>query len=314
MDYDIHTVSPDRVDTADHTFKITTTSDKTELIPSIRSVGILHPPILIEKGKRWRVVCGFRRISASGALGMKEIPAFVLRGRSLEQCARVAISDNACQRSLNVVEQARAYALLRRIEKRPEDWKTSAVASGLPASQSAMERILPVADMPASLQNGLLAGNIALPVALQIDRLADTDASALANLFGKISVGLNVQRELLDTILDISKRDRSTVADLIRHEEIDAILNNAEIPVPQRVQQLRHLLKNKRYPSLCRAEQSFNDMVKSLKLDSHLQLHPPRFFEGKTYRANLSFDSCEQLRLLQAELDKLIHHPKFLPE
>lgn len=314
MDYDIQPVPVDRIDTADHTYRITTTSDKTDLTPSIRSVGILQPAVLIEKGAGWCIVCGFRRISASKSLNMKAIPAFVVDGRSSEHCARMAISDNACQRSLNVVEQARAYALIRRVEKRSEAWIKIATASGLPASQAAMERIAPVADMPALLQDGLLSGNIALPVALQIHSLSDPEAAAFGNLFGKISTGLNVQRELLETILDISRRDRSTVAELIGHETIDAILNNAEIPVPQKVQQLRQWLKRMRYPSLNRAEEAFDDMLKSLKLNSRLQIQPPRFFEGKTYQARLSFESCEQLRRLQAELDKLIRHPHFLPE
>jgi len=314
MDYDIQPVPLDRIDTSDHTFKITTTIDKTDLTPSIRSVGILQPPVLIEKGDRWCVVCGFRRISASKALKMKETPAFVLDGRSLAQCARIAVTDNACQRPLNVVEQARSFALINRIEAHPEARAKIAATSGLPASQAAMDRILPVADMPEFLQAGLLSGNIALPVALQIDRLNDTDAKALGTFFGQISTGLNIQRELLDTILDISKRDRATVADLIGNEKIQAIVNNEEISVPQRVQRLRLLLKKLRYPSLSRAEEAFDNLLKSLKLNSRLQLQPPRFFEGKTYGANLSFDSREQLRMLQTELDKLIHHSHFLPD
>ncbi|WP_319525380.1 ParB/RepB/Spo0J family partition protein [uncultured Desulfosarcina sp.] len=314
MDYDIQTVPLNRIDTADHTFKITTTSDKTDLIPSIRSVGILQPPVLIENADQWCIVCGFRRISASKALNAKNISAFVVKGRSLKQCARIAISDNAGQRSLNVVEQARAYALIRRVETRPEARVEMALASGLAASPSAMERIAPVAAMNTSLQEGVLTGSIALPVALQIDRLGEPDATALGGLLAKISAGLNVQRELLDTILDIGKRDGTAVADLIAQEAVDSILNNEEIPVPQRVQKLRQLLKRMRYPSLSQAEASFDDMLKALKLSPRLQIQPPRFFEGETYRANLSFDSKEQLLLLQKELDKLIRHPRFLSD
>ena len=281
MDYDIHTVPLNRIDAADHTFKITTTSDKTDLIPSIRSVGVLQPPVLIEKAEQWRIVCGFRRISASKALNAKDISAFVVNGRSLKQCVRISIADNAGQRSLNVVEQARAYALIRRVETRPEARVEMASTSGLAASPSAMERIAPVAAMNASLQTGVLAGSIALPVALQIDRLGEPDATALGSLFAKISTGLNVQRELLDTILDIGKRDGVAAADLIARDPIDSIFNNEEIPVPQRVQKLRQLLKKMRYPSLSQAEASFDDMLKTLKLSSRLQIQPPRFFEGK---------------------------------
>jgi ParB family chromosome partitioning protein len=315
MGFKSDTVSLDRIDLADRRFAITTTPDKTDLTASIRSVGLLQRPVLLEDNGRWTVVCGFRRIAACSALGMDQIPTQTLDADcSPKRCARIAISENAFQRSLNTVEQARAYALIQQVAAQKEDRTQLAAACGLPASRAAMEKIMPVAQMPAFLQEGILAGRIALPVALQIFQLSDEDAFAVSNLFIKLSPGLNVQRELLEAIGEISRRDKISVCDLIGMPMIKQILEPAETPLPQKVQAVRKLLKHKRYPALSQAEDAYLHHLKTIKLSPRIQLQPPRFFEGRTYRLTLNVNSRRQLKALQPELEKLIRHPHLLPE
>ena len=43
-------------------------------------------------------------------------------------------------------------------------------STGLACSQTAMDRIIPVAGMPVSLQDAILEGSIALPIALHINQ------------------------------------------------------------------------------------------------------------------------------------------------
>lgn len=315
MDFEIRPVSLDHIETADHTFKISTTTDKTELAPSIGAIGLLQPPVLIKKGPAYRLVNGFRRVSACHKLKIDSIPARLLRQDcSRMECACIAIADNSFQRSLNIIEQARAYALILGFVDPSTSWMALAKSVGLPASQASMERILPVADMSPALQESILCGNMALPIALQINRLNQADAIALDGFFRKLSAGLNVQRELLDFLVDISHRDGIPLVKLIEQEEITGILENKEVPAPQKVQALRKLLKTKRYPELSNAEHVFHRMLKSLKLSSRIQIQPPPFFEGKTYRVTLRLDSRKQLKSIHSELDKLASHPHFLPE
>lgn len=314
MDCDLQTVSLDRIQTADRTFQITTSIDKPELTPSIRAIGLLQPPVLLPIDCKWMVVCGFRRIQACAALNVLRIPAWVVPADCPKtECIRVAITDNAFQRNLNVVEQARALAMIRRSAGQAEALEM-AQAFGLPATKKAMDRLLPVAQMHPPLLEGILTGKIALPVALQIYRMGTEEAHALATFFLSITTGLNVQRELLDRIVDICRRDRLSIGELIHGETIAAILNDVEIPMPQRVQRLRRHLKRKRYPELSKTEKQYQDLIKSLQLNPRLQLQPPPFFEGKTYRLTVSVDSREQLKAMRSDLDRLIEHPHILPE
>jgi ParB family chromosome partitioning protein len=315
MDFKITPVSMDQINTGDHTFKITTKTEKTELALSISAIGLLQPPVLIKSGHDFTVICGFRRIDVCEALNIAKIPARVLHSNfSKKTCAQIAISDNSSQRPLNIVEQSRAYALIRRFAGSAPAWQKIAESTGLACSRTAMDRIFPVAGMPVSLQDAILEGSIALPMALHINQLEKDDAMVLCNFFRQVHTGLNIQRELLELISDISRRDDIPIARLIAQSDLVDIIGNTDFPAPQKAQHLRMMLKAQRYPELSKAEASYNQKVKTLQLNPRIQIHPPRFFEGPSYRLSLTVDSRRQLKSLQSDLEKLVRHPSLLPE
>jgi hypothetical protein len=129
-----------------------------------------------------------------------------------------------------------------------------------------------------------------------------------------VSTGLNIQRELLELIFEISCRDDIAIPRLLRQSDLTDIMDNGDFSTPQKVQHLRALLKTKRFPELTRAEAAYYRKVKTLKLNPRIQIHPPPFFEGPSYRLSLTIDSRRQLKTLQSELDKLANHPDILPE
>lgn len=315
MDFKVSPVALDRIETSDHTFKITTNTDKTEMALTISAIGLLQPPVLTKKGRDYTVVCGFRRLAACEALNIACIPARILPpDSSWIQCVQIAISDNSYQRQLNVVEQSRAFALIRKFSDHASSWMKIAESTGLPGNQSAMDRIMPVAGMPAAMQDAILAGSIALPVALHVNQLEKEDAAALGGFFQTLTTGVNIQRELLALICEISLRDDISIATLMEQDDIAAVMRNEDIPTPQKVKTLRLMLKMKRYPELSKAEALYKQKLKSLKLDPRVQLEPPRFFEGESYRLAVTIASRRQLKSLQSEIEKLILHPNLLPE
>ncbi len=315
MDFEITPVLIDQIKTGDHTFKITTKTEQAELARSISAIGLLHPPVLVKTGSDFTIVCGFRRVEACETLNIKRIPARILQSNvSTIACAQIAVIDNSSQRVLNIVEQSRACALIRKFADNETAWMNIVESTGLASSQTAMDRIMPVAGMPVPLQDAILEGSIALPIALQISHLEHDDAKALCSFFRQVTTGLNIQRELLELISEISRRDDIAIARLLEQADIFDIIENTDFPAPQKTQRLRMMLKSKRFPELSRAEAAYNQKVKTLKLNPRVQIHPPRFFEGTSYRLSLTIDSRHQLKSLQSELDKLVHHPNLLPE
>lgn len=315
MDYNVRSVPLSQIDTTDQTFRITTNTNYSQLVPSIQRMGLLQPPRLVPKGERYRIVCGFRRIAACQSISIPSISAMIDPDQLPKiHHARMAIADNAFQRPLNVVEQSRAIALIRRFTQDSENWQTIAETVGLPSSQAALERLLPVADMPESLQMAIANGSIALPVAISISQLQEDDGRVLSDLFKRINTGLNNQRELLEFLVELSIIKDLSISRLLEQEDINKILSDSDSPLPQRVQRLRQVLKKMRYPELSKAEDGFYQAVKALKVNSTIHLQPPPFFEGKTFRLSLSIHSRQHLKSLLPDLEKLAGHPHILPE
>ncbi|PIE67678.1 MAG: hypothetical protein CSA23_02570 [Deltaproteobacteria bacterium] len=316
MDYNLSTVSLDRIQTDNHTFRITTSVDKPDLSGSIAAVGLLQPPVLLPVDGGFITVCGFRRIAACLENHQTRITARLLPdASSWAACADIAIIDNTSQRPLNIVEQSRAITLIGRYAAmHPGEASRLADLSGLPTGKRAKNRIAPVASMPSSLQHAILEGSVALPVALRIDRLPADDATSICDFFRLINTGLNVQRELLELICDISQREDTQICQLIQTAEVTAILKDTDAPMPQRVHGLRQLFKNWRFPELSTAEARFHKRLKSLKLAPNVQLLPPPFFEGTNFRLTLTVNSKRQLRAARQQIDKLADHPELFPD
>lgn len=315
MDYSVHCVSLSQIDTSDQTFRITTNSDYANLTHSIRQMGLLQPPVLVPKGEGFIVVCGFRRIAACQSLSFVDIPARIDHERLPGIAhAQMAIADNAFQRPLNIVEQSRALALIRRFTPDAADWQAVAELVGLPTSRTAMQRLLPIADMPESLQMAIVGGSIALPVAIAITKLEHDDGNALSSLLQRINTGLNNQRELLELIVETAIIKEMAISRLLEQNNIASIFTGDDTPMPQKVQRLRQVLKQMRYPELSNAEDAFRQAFKALNIDPAIQLQPPRFFEGQTFRLSLSIRSGQQLKCLLTDLDKIASTPHILPE
>jgi ParB family chromosome partitioning protein len=229
-------------------------------------------------------------------------------------CAGIAIIDNAAQRPLNIVEQSRAITLINQYAQRASDASRLADLAGLPAGKRAVDRIEPLSAMSSNLQHAILEGSVALPVALLIHQLPCDDATSLCDLFRLINTGLNVQRELLGLISDISRRDDTPIPRLLQAPDVTAILNDADAPMPQRVNRFRRLLKTARFPELSAAEARFRKQLKALKLAPQIQFLPPPFFEGTSFRLAMTIGSKRQLRSLKHEIDKLADHLDLLPD
>ena len=173
---------------------------------------------------------------------------------------------------------------------------------------------MPIERMPDTLQQAIVEGSIALPVAHSVNELDADDRQSMIDFLRKITAGLNVQRELVDLITEIAKRDGLPIQTLIDHCRIREILDQELLSTPQKAQQLRHFLKTERFPALVEAQKQYQEALRELRLSPRVQIQPPPFFEGKTYQVTLKIDSRRQLRALRSELDKVASNATFLPE
>lgn len=303
-------VGLDRIDLSDDTFRITTESDPADLIRSIESVGILNPPVVMPTRKKAVVVSGFRRLEACRRMGLCSVVCRVLaEDAAMRTCAMIAVADNSFCRRLNPVELSRAYRLLGEAGTPAAEISDIAGRIGLPQGPELIERLRALAGASDAVQKGVVSERIALPVALTLLRMPESTSEAFAALLASVPLSLNRQREALTLIREIALREEVDPETVARAPEIERIVADEAAGGPQKARALLSALKQRRFPSLSRAEAAFEKERRRLPLGAGMALLSPPSFEGGRYVLKLSFQSAKQLDEQLARAKDVAQHP-----
>ena len=326
----MESVDLSRIDLTDQTFRITTRTDIEDLLPSIREIGLLSPPILTATpsgaDQDFMIVAGFRRIAACRHLGLSWIEARIVESKatspdgmpSKEQkadaarlkCIQLAIADNAMQRPLNLIEQARSVALLANVRHDQRSLlKTVSQVMGIPANPSLLEKLQRLHRLPSAIQELVLADSIALATALEIGDFEPQIGWAFADYFENLKLSFSNQKEFMTLIREIALRENIPLLNILNDVELKNVLNDPDLNRNQKTQRIRMVLKQRRLPALTQAEKTFEQQLKALKLDNDTRLIPPKYFEGLTYSLVLNFKDMAELKARQKMLEQLIDHP-----
>ena len=155
-----------------------------ELAASIAERGVLQPILVRDlKGGRYELIAGERRWRAAQQVRLHKIPALV---REFDEAgsAEVALIENIQREDLNALEEADAYASL--IERYGHSQE--AVAKLVGKSRSHVANLLRLRDLPESVRQALLAGELTMGHARALATAADPEALAREVIAGGLSV------------------------------------------------------------------------------------------------------------------------------
>jgi ParB-like chromosome segregation protein Spo0J len=303
------TVALAAVDQTDETYRISTRALDSQLVTSIGLWGVFHPPIVLAAANGYRIVSGFLRTAACTRLAAPEIPVRVLDAATPAlNCAALAIADNSFQRLLNVVEQARALRLLANAAGDQGQLFKLAESLNLPANPAFSRKLNIVSKLPAPVQKSLATESVALPTALMLADEEVAAAVALTRLFDRLRPSLNKQREIVTFLREVARRDRQSIPDLLARPEVGEILADPQRDRNQMLQDFRRWLTTRRYPSVTRYEEKFNETVKRLGLSPAVNWVPPKHFESPWHGLRLSFKNREQLKAGVQEVASILDH------
>lgn len=290
-------VSVTRINLADKTYQVSSPCDSLHLTGSLEAIGLINPPILLQDGKKFKIISGFRRIMAIRQLGWPELSARILTDQASHlTCVQIAIAENSYLRDLDLVEQARALQLLKSCIPDQGDLIASAMKLGLPLNPSLIEKLDMVNGMNSVLRHGLTIGAIALPAALKLYHWDDHDAARqMGQLLIELNMSLNRQREMIEWIEGILARESIKSNNILESLGIDKILENRNYDRRQKTDTIRSLLKKRRYPAIADMEIRYHAMTKKITLPAGCQLLPPSFFEGTVFSVTIEFSTLSQL-------------------
>jgi len=306
-------VPVDKIDLDNHKFRISTGDPSESLVASIKLAGVLTPPILLQEKHAFIVVSGFKRIDAVQRLGIENIIAQILSPQTtVGRCINIAIIDNVMQRELNQIEQGHAFQLLASLYQDASALCEKAEELGLPNNIGVAKKLRTAAQMPIELQQALIDGQIALPIALQLNDMDDwATANQLSTLISQLGLSLNRQRELLEWLVGISHREGIPVSQVINCREMTALLSDPDMDRKQMSMLVRQYLKKRRYPEISKAENRYYDVIRALHLENGVQLIAPPHFEGLVYSFKIDFKNHQELISKYRQLESVLESAAF---
>jgi len=285
------------IDTEDTGLKITTRSSIDDILPSITDYGILNPPILKKTKEKLKIVSGFRRISACFHAEKKEIEARIIESNiGILETVKIAILDNSMQRSLNLVEESRALILLSGCTDNEMGLAETSALLGLPDNIPLINKIKRISCLPENVQSAIAEGFISLAMAIELDCIEAEAAIFFTRLFKDLKTGLNKQREILTTSLEIACREEIKVMDVLNDKCFIELINDPDTDRTQKSHSVRQYLKTRRFPEIIKAEKKFKSRLKTLNLGKDIKLIHPKSFEGEYFSLNFQFKDLIELK------------------
>ncbi len=197
-----------------------------ELAESIKNYGVFQP-IIVKKGLRgYDLIAGERRLRASKIAGLTKIPAIVKEFTD-DEMREISLLENIQRENLTALELAWAYkGIIDNLDIRQED-----LAQKIGKSRSHVTNTLGLLNLPKSVQEMILNGDISMGHARVLSKMDDDDE--VIKLADRI-VHENISVHELE---DISKKD-----DIKKRMPINKRINNNNYNYSQVEDELKDIL------------------------------------------------------------------------
>lgn len=303
------------IDLADETFSVNFRPNLEPLRASIQAVGLLQPVLLQETDDRYRIVCGFRRLWVLRESGRDEIPARVVGPVTADDLEwfLLSLQENLTTRGFNPVEKAIAlWKLIHRFKVEPN----RVVQAYLPLlslepNEKILKTYLSLAEMEEEVKRFVLDEKVSRSNIRLLSQMRSEERRALLPVFSLLKLGENRLREILTLLMEISRRERTDLREILDHPEIEAVLSDRELTPHQRTERVKKALMGLRYPRMKGLEEAFEARRKALRLPEGITLHHSPYFEGKGLRMELRFESVEEYRAILSALSELPNQEVF---
>ena len=160
------------------------------LAESIRQVGLLHPPTVLDRDGYYEIIAGERRVLACRQLGYDTIPVLVRSHMHFLQVAQAALIENMQRVDLNPIEIAKSInSLMHEFSLSQEE-----LAPRVGKKRSTIANYLRLLQLPQKIQQALGEGIISMAHAKAI---LSAPSAGREKLFDEVAKqGLTVKKTL----------------------------------------------------------------------------------------------------------------------
>ena len=273
-------------------------SDLGPLKASIERFGILNPPYLLRNlDSGFGVVAGYRRLLAARELGWAYTDCRVLPdGFPPLKGLLLNLYDNLTQRKLNDVEKAMVLQRLSHFINPEEIVARFMPLLDIPSNQKTLDLFLGLEELEDPVRVSVASERVSLRVAGLMRNLDTDDRLKINELFTALKLSFNQQWEVIQWIVESAGREGRTPQEILDDEALAEILHDNIMSNPIKSKTIVKLLRERRFPSLVKAEKEFKKGVSGLSLPKGVKIIPPPFFEEENYRIEIGFSQGKDLK------------------
>ena len=311
-----NTIECSQLNFDDTTFLMSYPLESPTVIASVATVGMVQPVVVSGcpcQGS-YQIVAGFRRAYACREIGLETIHAniYPVDPENMQAAFCLALYENLAHRTFNDVEKS---IILSKLTGQFGCSRDDVIQNYMPALQLApnekvLETYLHIVEFEEDLKRYIATHDVPMNMIELLENLSPEDCRVVFTLISTLKLGVNKVKDLLTNLEEIALRDSCSLQAILDDPHVSEILSHERYTAPQKADQLRRYIREKRYPQLTTLEKDYHECLKQLHLSNGLHLKTDRFFEDDTLTASFRFSTPEQLKTVAEELQTLSQKPE----
>ncbi|MGD2245875.1 MAG: ParB N-terminal domain-containing protein [Candidatus Aminicenantes bacterium] len=263
------------------------------LVMSIREVGLIYPPIVTLREKRYIPVSGWKRLLACRKLLLSTIPVFICKEKDDLSVFRLAVFENLATRKIGLIEKAEIVGKLIKFgEPKQKVMRKYLPLLGIPPTYDYFDLYLRISRLNKEEKRRVQKNGLHLRVVEGLVRFPSRERRLLFPMLPFLSQ--NKQRELLEMVQEISLKNGIAVEDLFSSGEFKTVINSKNLSPVQKAEKVNLLLKKKRFPLISARLEAFESSKNKLAWPDGVRISPTPFFEEKKVHVWFSFKTKKE--------------------
>jgi len=270
----------------------------------LQETGLLHPPLIALRNGRFIPVSGWKRILACAELSFSPIPVLITEEMDNLKTFLMAFYENLATREFSLLEKAEILARLKRFgEDEKRIIRHYMPLLDIPATLSYLDTYLAFSQFEPEVKKAIHEKNMSFLSVKPLVGFSCRERERLLPLL--LPLGQNKRKELLEDILEVSRKNDTPVQKILLSPEIQTIQDSGTLTPLQKADSTRLLLRKKRYPAYSSRQDSFESLLREIDWPDEIAISPSPFFEEEDFTVRFTFNSEEQLKAGLLKLEEL---------
>ncbi len=303
-------VDIDQIDLSDGKFRTSPVFSLARMKLSLQEAGLLQPPLVSRRGSRYLLVSGWKRVLACRELSLSPIEVLVDVGSGDLGLFLYAFYENLACREFSPIEKAEIVFRLSEFGEPAEKIRTHYLPLlEVHPTVSSLETLLGIARFEPTQKTKLAEEGTPFS---SLERLVEFDTRERDMILPLlVPLSQNKQKEVLEDLFEISRREEEPVREILEREEIRRIQASESLSPLQKSDKVRVRLREARYPLYSQWLSAFESVAKRIPWPKDVRIQPSPHFEADDLLLSFRFSNKEEFQSRLAGLREAGSHPDF---